>query len=77
MDDKILQLLTQMSEDIGHLKGTSEATLEQATKTNGRLLRAEGEISELKTFRTKVATYGTIAGTLIAVVTTAITNYFL
>lgn len=74
MDDKVFQLLHQMSEDIGHLKGTSEATLEEARKTNGRLRRAEDDIAELRQFQTKVKTYGTIGGMLIGLISSFFTR---
>lgn len=79
MDDKRLyELLHKMSEDIGHLKGTSEATLEQATRTNGRLLVAEREIDHLNAFKTQIKTtiknYIAVGGIIITFLSTIISR---
>lgn len=59
METDVYKLLMEIREDIGHLKGTTEATLQQATKTNGRVSVVE---KELNTLQTKVYTWAAIIG---------------
>jgi hypothetical protein len=66
--DTLYNLIAEMKEDIGHIKGTAEATYEQAKKTNGRILKAEADIEDLKGFKVKVTTFATIGATVVTLV---------
>lgn len=55
----VYKLLMEIREEIGHLKGTTEATLSQATKTNGRVTVLE---KEHNTLAAKVYSWAAIIG---------------
>lgn len=70
--DDLYTHIIEMKGQIGHLTGIAEANLEQAKKTNGRLLKAEEKLDDLQTFRTEIRATADARGKMWGVATTII-----
>lgn len=64
----LYNLIAELKEDVGHVKGTTEATLEQAKKTNGRVTKLEDKVSTLEKFQTQAMVVWSVVVVVIGVV---------
>ena len=44
VEETLVRMVGDLKDEVGHIRGTVEATLEQAQKTNGRVTTLEGKV---------------------------------